>query len=76
MENTGQSAGRLLIGEILHNLPSITRRNLLYGRKRKVKVKMSCTAYVIVDEDAQGNVEIEDIEDIEDIDGFEVVQTD
>lgn len=76
MESIVQSAGRLLIGEILHNLPSITRRNLLYGRKRKVKVKMSCTAYVIVDEDVQGNMEIEDIEGIEDIDDFEVVQTD
>lgn len=44
--------------------------------KKKVKVKMSCTAHVIVDEDAQGNMEIEDIEDIEDIDDFEVIQTD
>lgn len=31
------------------------------GLKRKVKVKMSCTAYVIVDEDARGNMEIEDV---------------
>ena len=46
------------------------------GLKKNVKVKMSCTAYVIVDDDSQGNVEIEDIEDIEDIDDFEVVQTD
>ena len=46
------------------------------GLKKKVKVKMSCTAYVIVDEDVQGNVEIEDVEDIEDIDDFEVIQTD
>ena len=46
------------------------------GLKKKVNVKMSCTSYVIVDEAAQGNVEIEDIEDIEDIDDFEVVQTD
>ncbi len=46
------------------------------GLKRKVKVKMSCTAYVIVDEDVQGNMEIEGIEDIEDIDNFEVIQTD
>ncbi len=45
------------------------------GLKRKVKVKMSCTAYVIVD-DVQGNMEIEDVEDIEDIDDFEVIQTD
>lgn len=46
------------------------------GLKRKVKVKMSCTAYVIVDENAQGNMEIEDVEEIEDIDDFEVIQTD
>lgn len=46
------------------------------GLKRKVKVKMSCTAYVIVDEDVRGNMEIEDVEDIEDIDDFEVIQTD
>ena len=44
------------------------------GLKKKVKVKMSCTAYVIVDEDVRGNMEIEDVEDIEDIDEFEVVQ--
>ena len=35
--------------------------------KKKVKVKMSCTAYVIVDEDVQGNMEIEDVEGIEEI---------
>lgn len=46
------------------------------GLKRKVKVKMSCTAYVIVDEDVRGNMEIEDAEDIEDIEDFEVVNTD
>lgn len=46
------------------------------GLKKKVKVKMSCTAYVIVDEDVQGNMEIEDVEDIEDIEDFEVIQTD
>lgn len=46
------------------------------GLKRKVKVKMSCTAYVIVDEDVQGNMEIEDVEDIEDIEDFDVIQTD
>lgn len=44
--------------------------------KKKVKVKMSCTAYVIVNEDVLGNMEIEDVEDIEDIDDFEVIQTD
>lgn len=46
------------------------------GLKKKVKVKMSCTAYVIVDEDAQGNMEIEDVEDIDDIEDFEVINTD
>ncbi len=46
------------------------------GMKRKVKVKMSCTAYVIIDEDIHGNMEIEDVEDIEDFEDFEVVQTD
>lgn len=44
--------------------------------KKKVKVKMSCTACVIVDEDVRGNMEIEDVEGIEDIDDFEVIQTD
>lgn len=46
------------------------------GLKRKVKVKMSCTAYVIVDEDVQGNMDIEDVEGIEDIEDFEVINTD
>lgn len=36
---------------------------------------MSCTACVIVDEDTQGNMEIEDVEDIENIDDFEIIQT-
>lgn len=46
------------------------------GLKRKVKVKMSCTAYVTVDEDSQGNMEIEDVEEVEDIEDFEVIRTD
>lgn len=46
------------------------------GLKRKVKVKMSCTAYVTVDEDSRGNMEIEDVEEVEDIEDFEVIQTD
>lgn len=46
------------------------------GLKRKVKVKMSCTAYVIVDEDSQGNMEIEGVEEVEDIEDFEVIQND
>ena len=37
---------------------------------------MSCTAYVIVDEDVQGNMKLEDVEGIEDIDDFEVIQAD
>ncbi len=45
----------------------------IMGMKRKAKVKMSCTAYVVIDEDIQGNMEIEDVEDVEDIDEFEVV---
>lgn len=46
------------------------------GLKKKVKVKMSCTAYVVVDGDIRRNMEIEDVEGIEDIDDFEVIQTD
>ena len=46
------------------------------GLKRKVKAKMSCTAYVVVDEDTRGNMVIEDVEDIYDIDDFEVINTD
>ncbi len=46
------------------------------GLKRKVRVKMSCTAYAVVDEDAQGNMEIEDVEDIDDIEDFEIIETD
>lgn len=41
--------------------------------KRKVKVKMSCTAIVYINEDVVGNQEIEDVEDVLDIDEFEVV---
>lgn len=44
------------------------------GVKKKVKVRMSCLAWVVVDEDVHGNMEIEDVEDIEDIDEFEVIQ--
>lgn len=46
------------------------------GLKRKVKVKMICTAYVIVDEDVQGNMNIEEVEDIDDIEDFEVINMD
>lgn len=45
------------------------------GLKRKAKVKMSCTAYVIIDEDVHRNITIEDIEDVCDIDDFEVINT-
>lgn len=45
------------------------------GLKRKVKVKMSCTAYVIIDEDVQGNIEIDNIEEVDDIEDFEVINT-
>ena len=45
------------------------------GVKKKVKVHMSCLAWVVIDEDAQGNAEIEDIEEVEDISEFEIVQT-
>lgn len=44
------------------------------GLKKKVKVKMTCTAWVVIDEDVRGNMEIEDVENIEDIDDFEVIQ--
>lgn len=41
--------------------------------KRKAKAKMSCTAYVVINEDTQGNMEIEDVEEVDDIDEFEVI---
>lgn len=41
--------------------------------KKKVKVKMSCTAWVYITEDILGNQEIEDVETVEDIDEFEVI---
>lgn len=41
--------------------------------KRKMKVKMSCTATVYVNEDVNGNQEIEEVEEVTDIDEFEVV---
>lgn len=44
------------------------------GLKKKAKVKMTCTAWVVIDEDVRGNTEIEDVENIEDIDDFEVIQ--
>ncbi len=44
------------------------------GLKKEIKVKMSCTAWVVVDEDVRDNMEIEDVEEIEDIDDFEVIQ--
>lgn len=44
------------------------------GLKKKAKVKMTCTAWVVIDEDVRGNMEIEDVEDIEDIDDFEVIR--
>ena len=43
------------------------------GVKRKAKVKMQCTAWVILDESYNGDIEIEDIEDIEDINEFEEI---
>lgn len=44
------------------------------GLKKRVKVKMSCTAYIYVNEDIHGNMEVEDVESVEDIDDFEVIQ--
>lgn len=44
------------------------------GLKKKVKVRMSCLAWVVVDEDVHGNMEIEDVEDVEDINEFEIIQ--
>ena len=41
--------------------------------KRKVKVEATIIAYVWMNEDVQGNQEIEDFEDIEDILEFEVI---
>ena len=42
--------------------------------KKKVKVKMCCTAIVYINEDINGNQEIEDVEDILDIEEFEVIE--
>lgn len=35
---------------------------------------MTCIAWVTVDENVRGDMEIENVEDIEDIDEFEVIQ--
>lgn len=35
---------------------------------------MSCLAWVVIDEDVHGNMEIEDVQDVEDIDEFEVIE--
>ncbi len=42
--------------------------------KRRAKIKMTCIAYVTVNEDANGNVEVEDVEDVDDIDDVEVIE--
>ena len=42
--------------------------------KKKVKVKTTVIACVWINEDVQGNQEIEDFEDIEDILEFEVIE--
>ena len=42
--------------------------------KKKVKVKTTVIAYVYINEDAQGNQEIEDFEDIEEVFEFEVIE--
>lgn len=42
--------------------------------KKKVKVKMSCTAIVYINEDISGDQEIEDVDDILDIEEFEVIE--
>lgn len=44
--------------------------------KKKVRVKMCCTATVYINEDILGNCEIEDVEDIGDIDDFEIIEDD
>lgn len=41
--------------------------------KKRVKVTMACTAILIIDEDTQGNQDIEDIEEVIDVDEFEVI---
>lgn len=41
--------------------------------KRRIKVKATIVATVIVNEDALGNLEIEDFEDIEEVEEFEEV---
>lgn len=46
------------------------------GLKRKVKVKMVCTAYVTINEDRQGNIDIDDVDAVEKIENYEVINTD
>lgn len=46
------------------------------GVKRKVKVKMICTAYVTINDDGQGNIDIEDVDAVENIENYEVIDTD
>lgn len=46
------------------------------GLKRKVKVRMTCTAYVVVDEDVQGNTDIQEVEEVEDVEEFEIISKD
>ncbi len=42
--------------------------------KKRVKVKTTVIAYVWINEDVQGNQEIEDFEDIQDTLEFEVIE--
>lgn len=42
--------------------------------KKKAKVKTTVIAYVWINEDIQGNQEIEDFEDIDDVLEFEVIE--
>lgn len=46
----------------------------LWELRKKVKVRMTCIAWVTVDENVRGDMKIENVEDIEDIDEFEVIQ--
>ena len=40
--------------------------------KKKARVKMYCTATVYINEDINGNQEIEEVEDVDDVIEFEV----
>jgi len=41
---------------------------------KKVKVRMTCIATVYINEDIQGNQEVDEMDDLIDIEDFEVIE--